>query len=248
MTAELITTDPEILEEQMPVVDVVAGEAVVDEADDEQKVIDTGANAKQRSAIRAIYGTDPEKTVECLTSDEAVMLLNQAARIYLQRVPESRRQQVLSALAIMRDFTHGLDVQAVAEKHQRTWVTTNRIKNDMYHSLKRTVQDEIKAGTPVMTPLGLVEQKAAPALEKVATLGPRDVSDWMVRGLCGYMPAERFDVPKEYKAGVNLAKAMCRRCVVREMCLEDALQNGSTGGVRAGMTESELKAQRRKRR
>jgi WhiB family transcriptional regulator, redox-sensing transcriptional regulator len=43
------------------------------------------------------------------------------------------------------------------------------------------------------------------------------------------------------------AKAVCRGCVVREECLEDALGNGERFGVWGGMSERERRVIRRER-
>ncbi|MGH8909786.1 MAG: WhiB family transcriptional regulator [Egibacteraceae bacterium] len=44
------------------------------------------------------------------------------------------------------------------------------------------------------------------------------------------------------------AKAVCRRCPVRQECLDDALDTGQDAGVWGGMDEDERRALRRQRR
>ena len=51
----------------------------------------------------------------------------------------------------------------------------------------------------------------------------------------------------ERGASTKEAKAVCKGCVVREDCLENALQNGAKFGIWGGMSERERRRIRRQR-
>lgn len=75
----------------------------------------------------------------------------------------------------------------------------------------------------------------------MAEVGPRRVVsndiEWMAEGECKKFPPGYF-FPSD-GTGVEAAKAVCRICVVREICLEYALTNRIDHGVWGGESERE---------
>lgn len=72
---------------------------------------------------------------------------------------------------------------------------------------------------------------------------------WQNRAQCrGQDPELFFPVgntgPAMYQ--IEEAKSVCRKCEVREQCLEWALENGQDHGVWGGMSEDERRALKRK--
>jgi len=59
--------------------------------------------------------------------------------------------------------------------------------------------------------------------------------DFMLEALCADVPPETF-FPKD-AAGVEIAKNVCKQCVVRIECLEYALENRIDHGVWGGESE-----------
>lgn len=61
--------------------------------------------------------------------------------------------------------------------------------------------------------------------------------EWSTQSAClGVDPNIFFP---ENSAGVNVAKEICKTCVVRDICLEDALDQRIEHGVRGGTSERE---------
>jgi WhiB family redox-sensing transcriptional regulator len=77
---------------------------------------------------------------------------------------------------------------------------------------------------------------------------------WQDRALCAEIDPELFFVEKGNEKQAQVAKAVCRRCEIREACLEYALdreaQPGVYGayGVYGGMSPAERDEVRRRRR
>ena len=70
-----------------------------------------------------------------------------------------------------------------------------------------------------------------------------EVDDWPMRAKCRGMNDALFPEGKDQKR----AKAVCTGCVVRALCLADALDNRIEWGVWGGMTERERRALLRRR-
>ncbi|MFT4532355.1 MAG: WhiB family redox-sensing transcriptional regulator [Candidatus Saccharimonadales bacterium] len=69
----------------------------------------------------------------------------------------------------------------------------------------------------------------------------KDVEPWQAQGACLGMPPEMFMPERGDKATEKAAKAVCRTCVVKDDCLESAINPGTIEriGVRGGFTEFE---------
>ncbi len=63
--------------------------------------------------------------------------------------------------------------------------------------------------------------------------------DWQLEGLCRQVDPELFfpEHGQQYKSGI--AKRVCARCDVQEICLEYALKHGERYGVWGGKSERE---------
>ncbi|MDN3297566.1 WhiB family transcriptional regulator [Streptomyces ficellus] len=75
------------------------------------------------------------------------------------------------------------------------------------------------------------------------------MSDWRLRALCrDEDPDLFFPIGSTGPAllQVEEAKSVCRRCPVREACLEWALESGQEAGVWGGMSEDERRALKRR--
>ncbi|MFN2505558.1 MAG: WhiB family transcriptional regulator [Acidimicrobiales bacterium] len=66
---------------------------------------------------------------------------------------------------------------------------------------------------------------------------------WMLSAACKDFAGHTFFPATEGQ--VATAKAICRRCPVRRMCLETALRNRERHGVWGGLTEQERRRLRR---
>jgi WhiB family transcriptional regulator, redox-sensing transcriptional regulator len=82
------------------------------------------------------------------------------------------------------------------------------------------------------------------------TASPARLTGWAASGACRHSDPELF-FPVTFSgpaAGqVARAKAVCRRCPVRDQCLEFALDSGQAFGVWGGMTGEERRLIRRRR-
>lgn len=88
------------------------------------------------------------------------------------------------------------------------------------------------------------QDSANPFMERVQ----REIdggADWQDYGNCLGVDPDLFF--PERGASTREAKAVCRACVVREDCLEYALQNGEKFGIWGGMSERERRRIRRSR-
>lgn len=74
-----------------------------------------------------------------------------------------------------------------------------------------------------------------------------DGEDWRARSACLNADPEIFFPPPlgAGRAQLALARALCGRCEVREMCLAFALQTRQDHGIWGGTTEQERRARRR---
>ena len=62
-----------------------------------------------------------------------------------------------------------------------------------------------------------------------------DATEWMLSAACKVEPPETF-FPSD-GVGVEIAKRVCEQCVVREQCLEYALEQRMDHGVWGGVSE-----------
>ena len=77
-------------------------------------------------------------------------------------------------------------------------------------------------------------------------LEPRQLDDnWQDGANCHGLDPDLFF--PERGASTREAKEVCRGCVVREQCLEFALQNGEKFGIWGGLSERERRRIRRQR-
>lgn len=70
--------------------------------------------------------------------------------------------------------------------------------------------------------------------------------DWMAKGLCANVPPATF-FPSD-GVGVEVARAICAGCPVREACLEYALDSRIDHGVWGGCSERERRRILKRRR
>ncbi|MGW7523012.1 WhiB family transcriptional regulator [Streptomyces sp. NPDC054783] len=83
-------------------------------------------------------------------------------------------------------------------------------------------------------------------MHRTKTSQPRTLGDhtWRDRAACSSTPHHRVDPelffpePDEVDR-IREAKALCAQCPVRRVCLDAALENGDSVGIRGGMTEEE---------
>ncbi|MFF9567644.1 WhiB family transcriptional regulator [Streptomyces sp. NPDC014685] len=83
-------------------------------------------------------------------------------------------------------------------------------------------------------------------MHRTKTPQPRTLGDhtWRDRAACGSTPHHQVDPelffpePDEVDR-IREAKALCAQCPVRGVCLDVALENGDSAGIRGGMTEEE---------
>lgn len=68
--------------------------------------------------------------------------------------------------------------------------------------------------------------------------------EWQELALCAQTDPEAFYPDRGSNAAP--AKRICRRCDVRQECLEDALAKDDQYGVRGGLSENERKRLKRK--
>lgn len=81
--------------------------------------------------------------------------------------------------------------------------------------------------------------------DDTAETDPRMYENWQVDANCLGVDPDLFFPEKG--ATTREAKEVCRGCVVREPCLEFALQNGEKFGVWGGLSERERRRIRRQR-
>ncbi|MEU6416009.1 WhiB family transcriptional regulator [Streptomyces spiralis] len=83
-------------------------------------------------------------------------------------------------------------------------------------------------------------------MHRTETSEPRALGDhtWRDRAACRSTPHHQVDPelffpePDEVDR-IREAKALCAQCPVRKVCLDAALENGDSVGIRGGMTEEE---------
>ena len=71
-------------------------------------------------------------------------------------------------------------------------------------------------------------------------------TEWMDRGACRSVPTETM-FPSE-SHGVVLARRICRKCPVRQACLEFAVRNRIEDGIWGGMSVERRRVLARDRR
>ncbi|SNR32832.1 WhiB family transcriptional regulator [Blastococcus mobilis] len=69
----------------------------------------------------------------------------------------------------------------------------------------------------------------------------RHLEAWKLRGRCATYPDPELWFA-EHPAGVAEAKSVCAGCLVRDVCLDDALARGEAHGVLGGLTPAERRA------
>lgn len=70
-----------------------------------------------------------------------------------------------------------------------------------------------------------------------------DTADWRDRAACRDEDTELFfPLGTASEAAIAMAKAVCRRCPVRDECLTWALESGEEHGIWGGLTENERRA------
>jgi len=82
-------------------------------------------------------------------------------------------------------------------------------------------------------------------MEVVNLLGGLEDRGWQARANCMGVDPDLFF--PECGASTREAKEVCRGCVVRDECLEYALENGEKFGIWGGMSERERRRLRRAR-
>jgi WhiB family redox-sensing transcriptional regulator len=88
------------------------------------------------------------------------------------------------------------------------------------------------------------------AFRAPATIRGEEVMDWRHRATCLEEDPELFfPIGNTGPALLQIeeAKAVCRRCEVRETCLQWALDTGQDAGVWGGMSEDERRALKRRK-
>jgi len=68
-------------------------------------------------------------------------------------------------------------------------------------------------------------------------------ANWRLRGNCRFVDPDLMHPDPRDRNGQAEAKAICRTCPVQADCLTDATRVGDYGGIRAGMTGEERRAQ-----
>lgn len=79
-------------------------------------------------------------------------------------------------------------------------------------------------------------------------MDPRD--DWRDRAACRHEDPDLFfpiGTTGPAQAQTEQARAVCRRCPVREACLEWAMDTGQATGVWGGTSETERRSLKRRR-
>jgi WhiB family redox-sensing transcriptional regulator len=71
---------------------------------------------------------------------------------------------------------------------------------------------------------------------------------WMEGAVCTQTDPEVFFPERAERVKASAAKAICRRCPVRDACLEWALDNGERFGVWGGTSETDRRRLRREGR
>jgi WhiB family transcriptional regulator, redox-sensing transcriptional regulator len=99
--------------------------------------------------------------------------------------------------------------------------------------------------TVVITSVAEVTDGEAHSVEIVELLSGMEDRGWQARSNCMGVDPDLFF--PERGASTREAKEVCRGCVVRDDCLEYALDNGEKFGIWGGMSERERRRLRRAR-
>src|SRR5689334_25409636 len=89
------------------------------------------------------------------------------------------------------------------------------------------------------------EWEGDPSMDLVSLMNGAQQRSWQTRANCLGVDPDLFF--PERGASTREAKEVCRGCVVREQCLEFALQNGEKFGIWGGLSERERRRIRRQR-
>ncbi len=113
-----------------------------------------------------------------------------------------------------------------------------------------SIEDSSSGSEDVLTDLGVGRGNVDVIARLVKEITPRDNTDsddpaWNNFANCLGVDSDLFF--PERGASTKEAKEVCRGCVVREDCLEYALQNGEKFGIWGGMSERERRRIRRQR-
>lgn len=77
-------------------------------------------------------------------------------------------------------------------------------------------------------------------------------ADWRTRAVCAtsdpelFFPVGKIETNDAAYRQTQLAKAVCARCVVSEICLQYALETNEYFGIWGGMTEEERRVMKRR--
>ena len=97
-------------------------------------------------------------------------------------------------------------------------------------------------------------RKASSTALEVASLSINEPRDWRLQAACRPSNSEEGVAPDVFypgeknNRGIQAAKAICKRCVVWQECLQTALDNDEEFGVWGGMSPLERKRSKVKRR
>jgi hypothetical protein len=198
------------------------------------------ASAVQRGALASIYGSGQRRAIDCLTEVEAISLLNQAANLYLQRVPAESKDRAHQSLQMLKDYMWGKSRDEIAAEHDTTIAAVGALTSKTYGRMRGAVRSERSQGKKVDTPASLIDDQLKAAEHKADMYGDLDRADWTGAALCAYIDARKFQVIKGRNN--DFAKFMCSQCTVRDQCLDAALSERSVNNsqvILGGKTPSE---------
>ncbi len=78
-------------------------------------------------------------------------------------------------------------------------------------------------------------------MSKAVYVHPEVAAQWEERARCRGIENQELFFPDHGNQSSAPAKAICRRCDVRDACLAAALRNGEDFGIWGGLTERERK-------
>jgi WhiB family redox-sensing transcriptional regulator len=76
-------------------------------------------------------------------------------------------------------------------------------------------------------------------MSKVAYVNPVQAAEWEEQALCRTVEDQTVFFPEHGNRSPAKAKAICRRCPVRDECLSAAFENDERFGIWGGLTEKE---------
>lgn len=83
-------------------------------------------------------------------------------------------------------------------------------------------------------------------MAKVAYVDPDTAAEWEERALCRNVEDPTLFFPEHGNRSPAKAKRICRRCDVKDECLEAALTNDERFGIWGGLTEKERREIKRR--